>query len=329
MTRSMSGSMRSTAARPSAIASLARWYSIGPKSGSSGVISTSAGSPARRLRATRCSTMSSAVLNTSKMDGIDGSSPGRRTPPSQPLARRPIQLGSSLAFATGARPRAVGTELAPAQVDGDYEVGAKRAAHRHRHGIHQPAVDQQCAVMHHRREEPRQCARGAHDVEQLAAAQPDLAPGVELRRDRAERRRELADLEILEGGAKQVEETVAADQPALQAEIHEAPDLAPHEARDPLLELVELPGGVHRADQRADRRAADQIDLDAAFLQRADGADVRPAAGAARAERESDSRLARQGAREFTRAVLIRDATPAARRARRSQRSPGRRRCTW
>src|SRR5260221_591877 len=71
----MSGIMRSTAARPSAIASLARWYSIAPKFGSSGVISTSAGSPARRLRATRCSTMSSAVLNTSKIDGTAGSPP--------------------------------------------------------------------------------------------------------------------------------------------------------------------------------------------------------------------------------------------------------------
>ena len=40
------------------------------KSGSSGVTSTSAGSPDRRLLATRISTTSSEVLNTSKIEGI-------------------------------------------------------------------------------------------------------------------------------------------------------------------------------------------------------------------------------------------------------------------
>ena len=38
--------------------------------GSSGVSSPSAGSPARRLRATRISTMSSEVVNTSRIDGM-------------------------------------------------------------------------------------------------------------------------------------------------------------------------------------------------------------------------------------------------------------------
>ena len=46
------------------------------KSGSSGVISTSAGSPASRLRATRISTMSSEVMNTLKIDGMSGVSSG-------------------------------------------------------------------------------------------------------------------------------------------------------------------------------------------------------------------------------------------------------------
>ena len=66
--------MRSTAARPSSIASFARWKSMVAKSGRIGVTSTSAGSPARRLRATRISTMSSEVMKTSKMDGTFGSS---------------------------------------------------------------------------------------------------------------------------------------------------------------------------------------------------------------------------------------------------------------
>src|SRR4051812_38766651 len=143
-----------------------------------------------------------------------------------------------------------------------------------------------------RRAPHRQACRGA-------ARSRDRSPAPW---DRAERRRELGDLEILERGAKEIEEAMTADQPALQAEIHEAPDLAPNEARDPLLELVQLSRRVDRADQRADRRAADEIELDPALFQRADGADVRPTAGATRAERECNSRLANQSAREFTRA---------------------------
>src|SRR5207253_8699908 len=114
--------------------------------------------------------------------------------------------------------------------------------------------------------------------------------------DRAKGRRELRDFEVLERGAEQIEEPLAADQPALQGDVHEAPDFAPREPGHPGFELIELAGRVYRANQRADRGATNEIRLDAALFQRANRADVRPAARAARAERESDTGFACQGA---------------------------------
>jgi hypothetical protein len=65
------------------------------KSGRSGVMSTSAGSPDRRLRATRISTTSRAVLNTSKIEGIIGRSCGLDFFSTQPGRRRASQPGTS------------------------------------------------------------------------------------------------------------------------------------------------------------------------------------------------------------------------------------------
>ena len=47
-----------------------------------------------------------------------------------------------------------------AQIDGDDDTGAERAAHRHRDGIDQGAVDQPAAVDLHGLEDARQRERG-------------------------------------------------------------------------------------------------------------------------------------------------------------------------
>jgi hypothetical protein len=240
--------------------------------------------------------MSSEVLKTSKIDGMRVSSVslrGRRS-------SRPIQLESlcfllrrDLETAGAAAFFLVGAELAPAEIDGDDDVGAERAAHRDRHGIHQPAIDQHHAVAYHRREQARDRARGAHRVEQVAVLQPDLAAGGELGGDGAELHRQVSDVALLEEiVAEHAEDAVAADQAAAPGEVHEPHHRGPGEAGDPLFQPLELARGERAADQRADRAAADDVGLDAARLQRADRADVRPAAGAARAEREADFRLA-------------------------------------
>src|SRR3954466_4726290 len=148
-------------------------------------------------------------------------------------------------------------------------------------------------------------------------AQPDLAPGAELGRHGAERNRQIGELAVLEGGTEDIEEALAADEAAAPGDVHKANHLGPCEARDPGFELVELPGRVHGADQRTDRGAADEVGLHAALLERADRADVRPAAGTPRAERETDAGFAGHQAREFTRGALSpfedrRDALPTA-----------------
>ena len=58
------------------------------------------------------------------------------------------------------------------------------------------------------------------------------------------------------------------------------------EAAGEFLEFVELAGQVAAADQRPDRGPGDHGNLDAGFVESAQHADMRPAAGAAAAERQ-------------------------------------------
>ena len=57
-------------------------------------------------------------------------------------------------------------------------------------------------------------------------------------------------------------------------------------------QAVELPADVRSADQRAYGGPADDVGPYTRLLQRADDADMRPAARRATAEREADARLA-------------------------------------
>ena len=84
----------------------------------------------------------------------------------------------------------------------------------------------------------------------------------------------------------------AAEQPvAAEMQVEQAEHAALGQAAGEFLELVELAGEIAAADQRADRGAGDHVDLDAGLVERAQHADMRPAAGGAAAERQRDARI--------------------------------------
>ena len=87
----------------------------------------------------------------------------------------------------------------------------------------------------------------------------------------------------------------AAEQPvAAEIEVEQAEDAALGQAAREFFQFVELAGEVAAADQRADRGAGDHGDLDAGFVERAQHADMRPAARAAAAQRKRDAGLLRR-----------------------------------
>jgi len=141
-------------------------------------------------------------------------------------------------------------------------------------------------------------------AEHVAKSAPDgysvLAAGLQLGGDRAVGDRQIVDIALAEQRAEQREQAGAADQPAAPGQVHQPHHGGPRDAGDPFLQLVELARRVGRAHQRADRGAADDVGLDAALLERADHADVRPAARAARAERESEAKFAAHAAPSLT-----------------------------
>ena len=65
---------------------------------------------------------------------------------------------------------------------------------------------------------------------------------------------------------------------AAEIEVEQAEDAALGQAAGEFLELVELAGEIAAADQRADRGAGDHRDFDAGLVERAQHADMRPAA---------------------------------------------------
>ena len=65
---------------------------------------------------------------------------------------------------------------------------------------------------------------------------------------------------------------------AAKIEVEQAEDATLGQAAGEFLELVELAGQIAAADQRADRGAGDHADLDAGFVERAQHADMCPAA---------------------------------------------------
>ena len=74
-----------------------------------------------------------------------------------------------------------------------------------------------------------------------------------------------------------------------EIEVGQAPDRAAIEGAGEFLKFVESSGRVGAADDRADRRAGDDVGLEARGDQRAQDADMRPTARAAAAQCHSDA----------------------------------------
>jgi hypothetical protein len=78
---------------------------------------------------------------------------------------------------------------------------------------------------------------------------------------------------------------------AAQMQVEQSENTALREAAGEFFQFVQLAGQIAAADQGADRGAGDHVDLDAGFVERAQDADMGPAAGRAAAERQSDAGL--------------------------------------
>jgi hypothetical protein len=176
------------------------------------------------------------------------------------------------------------------EIDRDDHVGAQRAADRDGNRIAEAAIDQPAAVDAGRAQDPGQGDRGAHRLVDRPGLQPDLAAGRQIGGDGGvfaliafDR---LVDADLLQVG----HHLAAVYQPAArQADVGQAEDLAPGRRLRPLAQRAELARDIGGADQRADRRAADDVRLDAGLDQRSDDADMRPAARRAAAEGEPDA----------------------------------------
>jgi len=117
----------------------------------------------------------------------------------------------------------------------------------------------------------------------------------DFRGDADERLGEILEADALHMLAQSGVELHAAEQAAAaQIEIEQAEDAALGQAAGEFLELVQLAGEIAAADQRTDRSAGDHRDFDASLIQRAQHADMRPAACAAAAQRERNACLPRR-----------------------------------
>ena len=269
---SIVSSVRSVVRAPISISSCARWKSNQPMWPMRGLIVTSGGSPARRARVMRSCMMLKASIITVGMPGRpDVPKNWRLSARSAPnIERSPLLLGEllpvKLVVLVGAvvRDRAAAAEDVGVEVDRDHEARAERARRRHRHRIDQRAVHQPAAAEPDRRENPGQRIGGAHRVDQPSARQPDLVAGADLGGDGGEADRQLLDQRVAEHLLEPRREPAAADQAgAGQADVEIAEDAAPRQLARPLVEAVELAGGVAAADHGADRGADDDVGLDA------------------------------------------------------------------
>ena len=109
--------------------------------------------------------------------------------------------------------------------------------------------------------------------------------GFEIGGDGREGKREIGEGTISEVAVEQGDEPVTTDQAAGgNPEVEVAQNAEPAEPDDPLLEHVEAVAEIHAADDRTDGGAAQYVALDPRVLERAQDADMGPAARGAAAE---------------------------------------------
>ena len=97
----------------------------------------------------------------------------------------------------------------------------------------------------------------------------------------------------LRRASQDVVEALAVDQArAGEIEVEEAQHLAAGQVARELLQGIELAGHVAAADDGADRRAGDDVGIDAGLVEGAQDADVRPSAGGTAAKRQTDLAVA-------------------------------------
>ena len=111
--------------------------------------------------------------------------------------------------------------------------------------------------------------------------------------DRSEPDRQILNAQLAKPGLQPRAEALAADQAAPgEREIEQAEYPAPGQSAGERLEHVEPSGRIAAANQCADRRADDDIELQAQSVEFPQRPDMRPAARRARAEHEPDLRSA-------------------------------------
>mmetsp|Transcript_10639 Transcript_10639/g.43607 ORF Transcript_10639/g.43607 Transcript_10639/m.43607 type:complete len:362 (+) Transcript_10639:2527-3612(+) len=181
-----------------------------------------------------------------------------------------------------------------ADVHRDHQLGAHVTRETHRHRRHEATVHILALADAHRLEHRRHRAGGAHRGAGVAAAEQDRGAVGQVGGDDAQWQGHL--LDRLAGGlvADEARQRLAADQsPQREGPVGDRPFV--HRLGQRLHLLAALAGGIQRGHQAAGRGAGHQVDLDAAFLQHLDHADVGETARGAAAECQADAwRLGRR-----------------------------------
>ena len=111
--------------------------------------------------------------------------------------------------------------------------------------------------------------------------------------DSGELDRQILDTEVAKPRLEPRPKPLAADQAAAgEGEVEQAKHPPPGQRAGESLEHIEPPGRVAAADQCADRRADNDVELQAQRIEFLQRADMRPAARRARSEHEPDFRSA-------------------------------------
>ena len=137
---------------------------------------------------------------------------------------------------------AASAEGVTAQIDGDDDAGAKRAADRNRDRVDEGAVDQPAAVDLNGAEDAGERERRLQRIHQAALVEPDLVSGAELGGDRHEFPLQPFDLELPQMVVEPRAQALPGDEArAAEIEVEKAEQAAAREAGGEVLERASLP----------------------------------------------------------------------------------------